>query len=131
MQIGAPPATGCAQMRNAGVFGLAGRRFKNGTAGKSSDRQNGFNFCTHIGNAFGQHTVYLGQRHRAFFHAQQLQQSFGGRVGLRMDAGVVQHLLAFGNPQEARTSAIRTSQELRSLGFNLNFAPVADVGSGR
>ena len=60
-------------MRNAGVFGLAGRRFKNGTAGKSSDRQNGFNFCTHIGNAFGQHTVYLGQRHRAFFHAQQLQ----------------------------------------------------------
>ncbi len=36
-----------------------------------------------------------------------------------------------GNPQEARTSAIRTSQELRSLGFNLNFAPVADVGSGR
>ena len=36
-----------------------------------------------------------------------------------------------GQPENARKSAVETAKRLRSLGFNVNFAPVADVGSGR
>lgn len=38
---------------------------------------------------------------------------------------------ATGRPEEARRWAAWTAQELKAMGFNVNFAPVADVGSGR
>ena len=34
-----------------------------------------------------------------------------------------------GDPESAKIWAIRTAQELKSIGINVNFAPVADVGS--
>ena len=36
-----------------------------------------------------------------------------------------------GNPEEARSSAAEIAPKLKELGFNVNFAPVADVGSGQ
>lgn len=36
-----------------------------------------------------------------------------------------------GDPEQARLHAASTAKELRSLGVNVNFAPVADLGSGR
>lgn len=38
---------------------------------------------------------------------------------------------ATGNPEEAHRWAVKTAQDLKEMGFNMNFAPVADVGSGR
>ena len=77
-----------------------------------------------------------------------LQQHYGKQqplfLGLDEEGGLVarmkEHLSApcseealgqTGRPVEARKSAIRISQELKTLGFNMNFAPVADIGSGR
>ena len=34
-----------------------------------------------------------------------------------------------GNPEKAKTAALQISQELKAMGFNLDFAPVADTGS--
>ena len=36
---------------------------------------------------------------------------------------------AAGKPEAAREWAVRTSKELKAIGFNIDFAPVADVGS--
>lgn len=77
-----------------------------------------------------------------------LQQGYGQKwplfIGLDEEGGQVARMKeelpaplsqeaigAAGNPQEARDSAVKISKELKALGFNMNFAPVADVGSGR
>lgn len=36
-----------------------------------------------------------------------------------------------GNPENARLWAEKTARALRNIGFNVNFAPVADIGTGR
>ena len=36
-----------------------------------------------------------------------------------------------GDPENARTWAVKTAQALENIGFNTNFAPVADLGTGR
>ncbi len=41
-----------------------------------------------------------------------------------------QKLGASGNPEQAKNAASQISHELKDLGFNLNFAPAADTGSG-
>jgi len=38
---------------------------------------------------------------------------------------------ASGDPEQARQYAVSTAKELSSIGVNVNFAPVADLGSGR
>ena len=79
---------------------------------------------------------------------QELQKAYGKNlplfIGVDEEGGLVsrmKHELTpplseeaigrTGNPLAARESAIQTAKNLKALGFNLNFAPVADVGSGR
>ena len=79
---------------------------------------------------------------------QQLQQEYGNKIplflGVDEEGGRVARMTneltpplseealgRTGHPLAAKASAVQTARALKALGFNLNFAPVADVGSGR
>lgn len=58
----------------------------------------------------------------------------GGRVARMKEAlpppPAQSYIGSFGEPREAYNSAYNIANELKAMGFNVNFAPVADVGAG-
>lgn len=58
----------------------------------------------------------------------------GGRVARMKEAlpppSAQSYIGSLGEPKEAYNSAYNIANELKAMGFNVNFAPVADVGAG-